>query len=300
MKIAVTGSTGLIGSALIPFLTAQGHDVMRLVRAKSNSRAHDIFWNPYAEILDKNDLEGIDAVVHLSGENIDGRWTNKKKAKIRKSRVKTTQFLSKTLAELQQPPQVLVSASGTNYYGHRGEEILREESKPDTSFLAQVCRDWEAATEPAARKGIRVVNLRMGLILSSEGGALKKMLFPFKIGAGGIIGRGDQYWSWIALDDVLGTFYHAILTDSLEGPVNVVAPNPVTNREFTKTLGRVLSRPTLFPMPAFAARLAFGEMTEALLLASARVEPAKLVASGYTFHYPELKGALRHLLGKTV
>ncbi|MFQ6115461.1 MAG: TIGR01777 family oxidoreductase [bacterium] len=299
MKVLVTGSTGLIGSALVPFLTSGGHEVIRLVRSRPNNDKIEIQWDPYLERVNRNKLEGADAVVHLSGESIAARWTDKKRAEIRDSRVKTTQFLSNTLAELQQPPKVLVSASGINYYGNRGEEILKEESKPDSSFLAQVCQDWEAATEPAAKKGIRVVNLRMGLILTPEGGALKKMLFPFKIGAGGVVGDGDQCWSWIAFDDVLGAFHHAIMTDSLEGPVNVVAPNPVTNREFTKTLARVLSRPALFPMPAFAVRLIFGEMADALLLSSARVDSSKLSNSGYTFRHTELEDALRHLLGKT-
>jgi uncharacterized protein (TIGR01777 family) len=193
---------------------------------------------------------------------------------------------------------VLVSASAIGYYGDRGDEVLREESRAGTDFLAQVCRDWEAATEPAAQRGIRVVHLRLGIVLSPAGGALAKMLGPFKMGAGGIIGHGQQYMSWIALDDVVGAMHHALITDTVQGPVNLVTPQAVTNREFTKVLGRVLGRPTLVPLPAFAARLAFGEMAEALLLASTRVEPVRLQETGYAFRYPELEGALRHLLGK--
>ncbi|MFQ5865180.1 MAG: TIGR01777 family oxidoreductase [bacterium] len=298
MKIFVTGSTGLVGSALVPFLTTAGHEVIRLVRSEPKGAKGEIFWDPYAETVDKKQLEGADAVVHLAGENIASRWTDKKKEKIRHSRVKTTRFLSKTLGGLENPPEALVCPSAIGYYGDRNEELLKEDSKAGTGFLAEVCQQWETATEPAVKKGIRVVNLRLGLVLSPEGGALGKMLFPFKMGAGGLIGSGQQYWSWIAMDDVVGAIHHAIVTESLKGPVNAVAPNPVSNREFTKTLGRVLSRPTLFPMPAFAARLAFGEMADALLLASARVEPAKLKDSGYEFRQPELENALRHLLGK--
>jgi uncharacterized protein (TIGR01777 family) len=296
MKVLVTGATGLIGSALVSFLTTGGHEVKRLVRSKPEAGQAEILWEPYAESIDRKQLEGADAMVHLSGETIAGRWTEEKKQKIRDSRVQTTRFLSETLAQLEHPPKVLVSMSAVGYYGNRGDQILKEDSKAGAGFLAEVCQQWEAATEPAAKKGIRVVNLRTGVVLSPEGGALEKMLFPFKMGAGGFVGSGEQYWSWIAIDDVIGAIHHAMITNSLKGPVNAVAPNPVTNREFTKVLGRVLSRPTLLPMPSFAARLAFGEMADALLLASARVQPTKLVDSGYEFRHPELEGALRHLL----
>ena len=297
MKIGVSGSTGLVGSALVPFLTTSGHQVVRLVRSKPNPG--EVYWSPGEGRLDASGLEGLEAVVHLAGENITGRWTPAKKARIRESRVQGTQLLAGTLAELAQPPKVLVCASAIGYYGDRGEEVLREASPPGSNFLAEVCQAWEAASQPAAQKGIRVVSLRIGVVLSPRGGALGQMLLPFKLGVGGKIGSGRQYLSWIAIDDLVGVIHHALTTDSLQGPVNTVAPQAVTNLEFTKTLGRVLGRPTLFPLPAFAARWAFGQMADELLLASARVEPARLKASGYVFRTPDLEGALRRLLGKT-
>lgn len=299
MKVLVTGASGLVGSALVPLLTAGGHTVARLVRSPPRPSVAEVQWNPETGIREIASLEGMDAVVHLAGENIaGGRWTAERKARIRDSRVTGTRTLCETLARLARPPKVLVSASAIGYYGDRGGEVLRETSAPGLGFLPEVCRAWEEATEPAAQKGIRVVLLRIGVVLSPAGGALAKMLFPFKLGAGGIIGSGQQYMSWIGLDDIIGAIHHALMTDALQGPVNVVAPHPVTNRDFTKTLGRVLGRPTLFPMPAFAARLAFGEMADALLLASTRVEPARLMAANYAFRHPDLEGALRHLLGK--
>jgi uncharacterized protein (TIGR01777 family) len=297
MKILVTGSTGLVGSVLLPFLRSKGHEVFRLVRSQAKVGPAEIYWNPEQGIDDTSRLEGLDAVVHLAGENIsEGRWTEEKKARIRDSRVKGTSVLSNALASLAQPPRTLLSASAVGYYGDRGDEIVREESAPGSDFLARVCRDWEAATEQAAQKGIRVVHLRFGVIFTPKGGALSKILAPFKFGVGGRLGSGKQYMSWITLDDVVGVIDHALLNDTLIGPVNVVAPNPVTNYEFTKTLGRVLSRPTIFPVPAFAARLAFGEMADAALLASTRAEPARLKESGYVFKHPELESALRQML----
>jgi hypothetical protein len=299
MKILVTGSTGLVGSALLPFLKSQGHEVFRLVRSQAKAGPSEIYWDPEQGIDDTARLEGLDGVVHLAGENIsEGRWTEEKKARIRDSRVRGTRSLSEALARLAQPPRVLISASAIGYYGNRGEEIMREESAPGSDFLARVCREWEAATEPAAQKGIRVVMLRFGVIFSGKGGALAKMLTPFKLGVGGKLGSGRQYMSWITLDDVIGVINHALVNENLRGPVNVVAPNAVTNYDFTKTLGRVLSRPTLFPVPAFAIRLAFGEMGDAALLSSTRVEPARLKESGYTFQHPELESALRQMLKK--
>ena len=299
MKILVTGSSGLIGSALIPYLTAKGHQVIRLVRSQPKTGANEIRWDPEKRIENAEGLEGIEAAVHLAGENIsEGRWTEEKKARILQSRAKGTRTLSESLTQLTRPPKVLVSASAIGFYGDRGTEILTEQSASGNDFLAEVCRDWELATRPAAQRGIRVVNLRFGVVLSSEGGALAKMLTPFKLGAGGRIGSGDQFMSWVALDDVIRAIHHALTSEALHGPVNVVAPNPVTNAEFTKTLGRVLSRPTIFTVPAFAARLAFGEMADALLLSSARVEPARLKESGYVFKYTELEGALQHILEK--
>lgn len=299
MKLLVTGATGLVGSALVPFLTTGGHRVTRLVRSPPRSGAAEIHWDPETGIREPASLEGIDAVVHLAGENIaSGRWTPERKARIRDSRVKGTRTLCEALARLAQPPKVLVSASAIGYYGDRGTEPLWEQSIAGEGFLADVCRAWEDATQPAVEKGIRVVFLRLGIVLSAAGGALAKMLLPFKLGVGGIIGSGKQYMSWITLDDVVGAIQHALMNDTLRGPVNVVAPYPVTNSEFTKTLGRVLGRPTIFPMPAFAARLAFGEMADALLLASARVEPKRLLATDYAFRHAELEEALRHLLGR--
>lgn len=299
MKIGVTGSTGLIGSALVDFLTGEGHQVVRLVRSKSAAGASDVYWNPAEGTVATPGLEGLDAVVHLAGENIAGRWTAAKKARIRDSRVIGTRLLARTLAGLQRPPNALVCASAVGYYGDRAGELLREESPPGQGFLADACQEWEAAARPAAEKGVRVVSLRIGVVLSPRGGALALMLPAFKLGVAGKIGSGRQYMSWIALHDLVDVIHHALATESLQGPVNAVAPHSVTNAEFTKTLGRVLGRPTIVPMPAFAARLVFGEMANELLLASARVEPARLKATGYLFRTPDLAGALRQLLGKT-
>ncbi len=299
MKVLLSGSSGLVGSALVPFLTGGGHEVVRLVRSEPGRETSEVRWDPEAGEINKAGLEGVDAAVHLAGESIAaGRWTAARKARILESRVKGTQLLAESLAGLEAPPKALVSASAVGYYGDRGEEALTEDSGSGSAFLSEVCRQWEAATEPAARAGIRVVNLRFGVILASAGGALPRLLTPFRLGVGGRLGSGKQFMSWIALDDVVGAILHALTTETIQGPVNAVAPQSVTNREFTKTLGRILGRPTLFPMPACAARLAFGEMADELLLASQRVEPAKLLASGYRFRFPDLESALRHLLGR--
>jgi uncharacterized protein len=298
MHVVVTGSRGLVGSALVPFLTTGGHRVTRLVRgAPTNS--DEAAWDPARGVTEPSRLEGADAVVHLAGANIAaGRWTPARKAEIRQSRVEGTRSLCEALARLAHPPTVFVSASAVGFYGDRGAETLTEESAGGTGFLADVCREWEAAAAPASQAGIRVVNLRFGMILSPAGGALRKMLLPFRLGMGGCIGDGRQVTSWIALDDAIGAVYHALCEGSVRGPVNAVAPGPVTNAEFTRILARVLCRPALVPLPAFAARLLFGEMADALLLAGARVMPARLQASGYRFRFPELEGALRHLLGR--
>lgn len=298
MTVLVTGSSGLVGSALIPNLEAGGHRVFRLVR-RSPQNDTERRWDPETGELDAADLEGVQAVVHLAGENIaTGRWNDAKKDRIRSSREDGTRLLAQGLAELQTPPGVLICASAVGYYGNRGDEILDEESAPGADFLAETCLDWEQAARPATDAGVRTVYLRIGIVLSADGGALAKMLFPFKMGAGGVIGSGNQYMSWITLSDLVGIVDHALDTDAIEGPVNAVSPAPVTNREFTKALGGVLSRPTLFPMPAFAARLAFGEMADALLLSSTRVLPARLQESGYDFQHPQLEGALRHILAR--
>ncbi|MGD0697382.1 MAG: TIGR01777 family oxidoreductase [Terriglobia bacterium] len=297
MHILVTGSSGLVGSALIPALAGEGHRVTRLVRSTPRAAGDSIPWDPAAGILDAPSLEGFDAVVHLAGESIaGGRWTVERKARIRDSRVNSTRLLSERLAQLTRPPKVLISASAVGYYGDRGDETLTEESPPGSNFLAGVCREWEAATEPALQHGIRVAVLRSGVVLSPAGGALAKMLFPFRMGVGGIVGSGKQYFSWISIDDLVRVIIRALKTDSLRGPVNAVAPHAVTNAEFTKALGQVLGRPTIVPMPAFAARIAFGEMADELLLASARVVPAKLLASGFVFHHAEIGHALTDLL----
>lgn len=297
MHIAVSGSHGFIGSALVASLQAAGHQVTPLVRGRSPVEG-GIAWSAEAAYVDTAKLEGIDAVVHLAGEPIPGRWTPQKKARILESRYQGTRLIAEAISQLAKPPKVFVCASAIGYYGDRGDEILREESPSGGGFLAQVCREWEAATEPAAKKGIRVVNLRIGIVLGAGGGALAQMLLPFRMGVGGRIGSGTQYMSWIALDDLVGIVHHVLTTESLRGPVNAVAPNPVTNAEFTKTLGKVLSRPTIFPLPAFVVKLAFGQMGEEALLGSQRVEPGRLKASGYKFRSPELEDTLRRAAGK--
>jgi len=286
MKIVISGASGLVGSAIVPLLATRGHEVMRLVRKEP-------------AVFDTASLEGAGAVIHLAGENIAGaRWSRAVKRRIRESRVSGTRFLAGALAGMKPPPGVLVCASAIGFYGDRGDERLTEASAPGRGFLADVCREWEAAAAPAAAAGIRVVNLRFGMILSPAGGALAKMLTPFRLGLGGRLGPGRQYMSWIGIDDAVSVIHHAIEHPGLAGPVNAVSPEPVTNREFTKTMGRVLRRPTIFPMPGFAARLVFGEMADALLLASARVFPVKLSESGHRFLTPGLESTLRRLLGR--
>ena len=298
MNVLVTGSSGLIGSALVPVLRTGGHRVTRLLRSQARPGENQFRWDPEGGSLDPSSLEGSEAVVHLAGASVAGRWTEAKKARILDSRVKGTKLLSDALASLERPPKVMVCSSAIGYYGDRGEEELTEESSPGSGFLADVARRWEAACQPAAEAGIRIVNLRTGIVLSPAGGALAKMLTAFRLGAGGRLGSGHQYMSWIALDDVIGAIRHALVTEELSGPVNAVAPNPVTNREFTRTLGKVLGRPTLLSMPAFAARLALGQFAEEGLLAGARVVPARLAQTGYQFRHPELEPALRRLLDR--
>jgi hypothetical protein len=296
MNFLISGSSGLIGQALITALKSGGHRVTSLVRFKPQPGAPLVYWNPAVGEIDSSKLEGFDAAVHLAGESVSGRWTPAKKQAIGESRAQGTRLLCEALAKTAVRPRVLVAASASGYYGDRAAEVLREESAPGRSFLSQVCQEWEAATKPAAERGIRVVNLRIGLVLSRAGGGLAKMLPAFTFGVGGKIGSGKQYMSWIEIDDLVQIILFAATTEKLSGPANAAAPNPVTNWEFTKALGRVLGRPTLIPMPAFVVRLAFGEMGEELLLASTRMEPARLLGAGYTFRFSQLEGALRYLL----
>lgn len=298
MKVFVTGSTGMVGTDLCARLESDGHEVGRLVRrtAKNSNEAQ---WSVVDGTIEAEKLEGCDAIIHLAGENIAGsRWNDAFKAKIRDSRVDGTRLLAEAVAGLKSPPKVVVCASAIGYYGDRGDDKMLEDSSAGDDFLAGVCKEWEQAADPLRDKGIRTVHLRIGVILSSKGGALAKMLFPFKMGGGGVIGNGKQFWSWVSLDDVVGGLIHCMNHEELSGPVNGTAPEPATNREFTKTLGKVLSRPTFLPMPAFAVKLAFGEMGQALMLASTRVIPEKLVDSGYKFQYPSLAGAFKRAINE--
>jgi uncharacterized protein (TIGR01777 family) len=297
MKILISGTSGLIGSALVQSLSRASHQPVKLVRHKSGSG--EVFWDPTTERLDPAEVEGFDAVVHLAGESIaDGRWSSRKKARIRDSRIASTRLLSNTLAWLSRPPKVFASASAVGYYGDQGDSQLDEQGPQGTGFLAEVCRDWEAATDAAATAGIRTVQFRLGMVLAAEAGALAAMLPLFRLGLGGRLGSGWQYVSWIALDDVTGAIGHVLANDMLHGPVNLVAPRPETNRQFTATLGRVLRRPTWLPVPATALRIVLGQMAGELLLAGARVVPTRLLEAGYRFLHPDLEGALRNVLGR--
>jgi len=298
MRIAVSGSTGLIGSALVSELRNAGHTVTRLVRSPVKSETERLVsWNPERGAVDAAALEGHDAVVHLAGEPIFGVWTSARKARIRDSRVRGTTLLARTLAGLTRPPEVLVSASAVGYYGDRPvDELLDEGAAKGDGFLADVSAAWEEATRPAQNAGIRVVNSRFGLVLSPKGGALHTMLPVFRAGLGGRVGNGRQIWSWISIDDVTGGLAHVIATPAVNGPVNFVAPQSVDNAEFTQTLGTVLGRPTIMAVPAFAARLVLGGMADELLLGGARVVPRKLLGSGYQFRHRALDSALRALL----
>lgn len=296
-RIAITGASGLIGSALRAYLGTAGHQLMPVVR-RHGAGPETIFWDPQGGEIDAERFERLDAVIHLAGANVGKRWSAEHKRAIRESRSVGTRLLCETLARLSHKPRVLISASATGYYGDRGDELLDENSAPGDDFLASVCREWEAATEPARDAGIRVVNLRIGMVLTPGGGGLERMLPAFRLGVGGRIGSGRQWMSWIALDDLLGVFEYAMFEERLEGPVNATSPGPVTNAEFARTLGKVLRRPALLPVPSFAVKAAFGEMGEALVLSGARVMPKKLQEAGFEFFWPDLESALRHLLGR--
>lgn len=298
LRIAVTGSTGLVGRRLVAFLRGGGHEVIRLVRSTPKA-ADEVHWNPDTGEIDAAALEGLDAVVHLAGVSIaGGLWTRKRKAAIRDSRVNGTHLLARTLAGLRQKPKVFVSTSAIGYYGDRGSERLTETSAAGGGFLADVVQAWEEAATPAARAGIRVVHPRLGVVLAGEGGMLPLISMPFRFGVGGPLGNGGQYMSWIALDDLLGVLYEAIVNERLEGPVNAVAPEPVTNAELTKTLAKVLRRPAFFKVPGAAMKLVGGQLAEELILVSQRVEPTRLEAAGFQFAFPTLEQALRHELGR--
>jgi uncharacterized protein len=292
-QILVSGVSGPIGAVLLPSLKTGGYEVTRLVRGAVTGD-NQISWNP-SRPISPDMVSGFNAVIHLAGESIVGRWTKTKKTNIRESRVAGTTALAEALAQAKDKPEVFVCSSAIGYYGDRGNEVLNEQSKPGVGFLAEVCRQWEAATHAAASAGIRTVQMRTGVVLSPRGGALGAMLTPFKMGLGGRIGDGQQWMSWIDVQDMVGAINH-IMNSDLRGPVNMVAPKPVKNVEFTKTLARVLSRPAIFPMPAFAVKLAFGEMGETVILGSQRVEPTQLVTSGYPFRFSTLKASLENIL----
>ena len=296
MKILISGSHGLVGQALSRSLAIDGHTVLRLVRRNAANES-EIQWQSDAGVIDSSPLEGLDAVVHLAGESIaSGRWTDEKKQRIFDSRVKGTFALSKILAQLNEPPKSFLCASAIGYYGDRKDEVLTESSAPGNDFLSTVCVQWEKATSPAVEKGIRTLCTRFGIILDKKGGALAKMLTPFRMGIGGRIGEGKQWMSWIALDDVVSALRFVLNKTELTGPVNFVAPNPVTNEAFTRALGRTLGKPSLIPIPEFGVRLAFGEMADALLLSSQRVEPTKLNNAQFEFRLTTIDEALRRIL----
>jgi len=293
-RILVSGVSGPIGAALLPSLKSSGWNVVRLVRGPVNGEGQ-ISWDP-TKPLAPEAVSGFDAVVHLAGESIFGRWTANKKRKIRESRVNGTLTLAHAMAQAQERPKVFVCGSAIGYYGNRGEELVSEQSAPGTGFLADTCQEWEEATTPAVQADIRTAHLRTGIVLSPKGGALGAMLLPFKLGLGGRTGGGQQWMSWIDVRDMVGAIHHILKNDLMQGPVNMVAPKPVRNAEFAATLASVLSRPAILPMPVFAVKAVFGEMGEELLLGSQKVEASKLISSGYPFRYRELRGSLEGLL----
>ncbi len=296
MRVLITGSTGLVGTQVVRRLENE-NEIVRLVRQSTKSRiGDDAVWDPNADSMDLQCLEDADAVVHLAGENLGRRWNPELKRKIRDSRVNGTGLLCESIAKCANPPKTLIAASAIGYYGSRGDEEMTEESTRGSGFLADVVADWEDATRPASEAGVRVVNLRIGVVLSRNGGALHSMMTPFKLCLGGIVGNGRQHWSWVEVTDVAHIVEFALNNESISGPLNAVAPKPATNREFTKTFGKVISRPTILPMPAFVTKIMLGEMGEELLLSSTRVIPQKLNEAGFEFGYAQLEGALRNAL----
>lgn len=290
MKVLVSGSSGLVGSSLVPFLKGKGHEIVKLIRTPNPVSFHDVPWDLKRKLINPLDLEGFDAVIHLAGENLaEGRWNKEKKKKIKRSRLTSTRLLAKALLRLVHPPKVFICASAVGYYGNRGEEILTEKSSKGMGFLSDLCADWEGAAQVLLEKGIRVVPLRLGGILTPQGGMLEKMITPFKLGLGGIIGSGQQYMSWIAIEDVLNIVEEVLRKESYKGPINAVSPNPVTNYVFTKTLGKMLNRPTFMRLPKMMAQLIFGEMADEVLLASQRAIPEVLLNGSFPFQFPELE-----------
>lgn len=298
MKILVTGASGLIGSHLVPTLQAKGHEIYKLSRKKA-IKTDEIQWDAYEGFSEREQakLENMTAVIHLAGESVaGGSWTDEKKQRIRDSRVRGTRTLVDALRKTANPPKVFIGASAIGFYGNRGDEVLTETSPQGTGFFPEVCEEWESETGKASEFGARVILPRIGVVLTKDGGALEKMLTPFKLGVGGTVGSGEQWMSWILIDDLIRIFHFALETDKLSGAVNAVAPNPVTNKTFTETLGKVLHRPTILPVPAFGIKLLFGEMGETLLLEGARILPEKLITAGFDFQFPELEKALRYIL----
>jgi uncharacterized protein len=296
LKVLVTGASGLIGSALVQRLEADRHEVVRLTRSEPRDPG-ELRWDPAAGEIDPVAFDGVDAIVHLAGETVAGRWNDAKKQRIRDSRVLGTRLISGTAAARERPPQALVCASAIGYYGDRGDEQVTEATPPGNGFLAGVVQDWEGAADPARAAGIRVAHLRFGIVQSPRGGALRTQLPLFRLGLGGRVGDGRQYVSWVAIDDVVAAIERALRSERLAGPANVTAPEPVTNAEYARTLGRVLHRPAVLPAPTPAVKLALGEFAGEILT-GARVLPDRLLEDGFEFRYPELEGALRHVLGR--
>ena len=295
-KVLISGASGLLGSAYSDYLSKKGHTVFRLVR-REPAAENELFWDPMTGELELKNIEGFDSIINYSGKNIGlGRWTKKSKKVIYDSRLQSTTLLSESIAKLDNPPESFLSSSAVGYYGECGIEFVNEGAEPGEGFLSDLCAKWEKATMPAVKAGVRVIQLRSGVVLSAKGGALAKMLTPFKLGLGGRLGNGRQYMSWIMIDDHVGALYHLMTSDNIQSPVNVVSPEPVTNREFTKILAKVLHRPAVFPVPAFVLKTLLGQVADEILLSSTRAIPQLLMGSGFEFKYPALEDALNRCL----